>query len=686
MSDVKFSELLTASYLSRNDYIVILRSGSATQPDQDQAPPNNYTVQAKFFTASYATHSISSSHALTASYIKFSDINAGVGVFTLLSSGVVIGTNITASNITASGYVSASVMRAAISMSSPIGIFTNITASNITASGYVSASAMSSSLFHGTASYSITSLYPPALLEDAHLAVSFSSPQNTNSGKYTIDSGYEYFWTKNNKIGKIGYQKTNGFLTNVNLVKSTNSPSVNFSDGFMISGSSGRSMLDTSNKNIIKLCSTNLNLYVLFDDGTLIGWGSGSSGQLGQGAVVTIPTYLSSSAPAALGTAPWVMISGQGSLSGKTVIDVDTFAAGLSTTDSSSLLILTSTASGNNLHVCGRNGYGQLGYGTIDPQHIPFQVEYIYENSVSVANITMSKIFAGSVTSHVISHANQGSKLYSAGRDKYLALGIGGLVETNQTYFLKTADNVRTIILGQNHENLFQSFIIKNDNTVFAAGRNERGQLGYTPSDTSSSTYTQINGLSADSISVHFQSSTTMNSDFYTYTSIYGGDIKSWGYNIHSLIGDNTAVNKSTPTTPVGGAAAELQNVVKVAPGWSKGDVFPSNYILTSNGSVYSTGNATNRSVRGLNQSILNTTELATYQKLIFNVESNEKVVDISTGTRSETYAALYLLTNMGNILVVGSNYANGQPEGCDSYMPKYVYRNGQFVSYLSTA
>ena len=549
---------------------------------------------------------------------------------------------------------------------------------------------MSSSLFHGTASYSITSLYPPALLEDAHLAVSFSSPQNANSGKHTTDSGYEYFWTKNNKIGKIGYQKTNGFLTNVNGVKSTTSPSVNFSDGFMISGSSGRSMLDTSNRNIIKLCSTNLNLYVLFDDGTLIGWGSGSSGQLGQGAGVTIPTYLSSSsvsAPAALGTAPWIMISGQGSLSGETVIDVDTFAAGLSTTDSSSLLILTSTASGNNLHVCGRNGYGQLGLFSNSPQHIPIRPAYVLdENNVAEQDITMSKIFAGSVTSHVISHAKHGSNLYSAGRNKYLALGRGSNDAQNQMTFFKTADNVRTIILGQNHENLFQSFIIKNDNTVFAAGRNERGQLGYTPNNNSSSTYTQINGLSADSISVHFQSSTTMNSDFCTYTSIDQGDIKSWGYNYYSLIGDNTAANKSTPTSPADGAAAELANVVKVAPGWSDSGEFPSNYILTSNGSVYSTGNATNRSVRGLNQSILNTTELRTYQKLIFNVESNEKVVDISTGTRSMTYAALYLLTNMGNILVVGSDYANGQPFGCDNYMPKYVYRNGQFVSYISTA
>ena len=43
-------------------------------------------------------------------------------------------------NLNASGYVSASTIRASTSVTSPIGNFTNLTASNITASGYVSAS------------------------------------------------------------------------------------------------------------------------------------------------------------------------------------------------------------------------------------------------------------------------------------------------------------------------------------------------------------------------------------------------------------------------------------------------------------------------------------------------------------------------------------------------------------------
>ena len=832
MSDVKFSELLTASYLSRNDYIVILRTGSATEPDQGEAP-NNYTVQAKFFTASYATHSISSSHALTASYIKFSDINAGVGVFTLLSGDVVIGTNTTASNITASGYVSAStingatsmsspigiftnttssnitasgyvsastirgvtsvtspigiftnttssnitasgyvsastiqgvtsmsspigiftnitssnitasgyvsastirgvtsvtspigiftnisssnitasgyvsasVMRAAISMSSPIGIFTNITASNISASGYVSASAMSSSLFYGTASYSITSLYPAVTFEDGYQAVSFSSTPNSNTGRF-VNGGFEYFWTKNNKIGKIGFNTDTirTFLSNHD--KSEYSPYVNFSDGFMISGSNvTRSMLDTSNKNIIKLCSNLSNLYVLFDDGTLIGWGYNSYGQLGQGN--TIASFINSNTTSpAIETSPWVMMSGKGSLSGKKVIDIDIHSSHGNVGEDQSLLILTSTASGNNLHVCGRNNWGQLGIGdhTNTPTQQTIRAITDYQSgSISSSfftNLTMSKIFNGGVTSHVI---DTGSSLYSCGRNTVGSLGTGGVGSNHTSSFKYITNNVKTITLGTNNDALRQSFIIKNDNTVWGTGENTSyGELGIGNS-LDKYIYTQLS-ISASSISVH-----TQHTSINTYTAIltntgdltgepvdyFEGKIKSWGYNDRGLIGDDTIINKTVPTFPIGVYADEINNetfgarggnVVKVAPSFSYTGNYSVNYVLTTDGSVYSVGDCVHTMVRGLNQSNLTQTEQITYQKLIFNMKSGEKVVDISTGHRNEYYAALYLLTNMGNILTCGTYYANGSPINCHSYMPKYVYRNGQFVSYLSTA
>ena len=231
MSDVKFSSLITASYLHGNDYIAIVRSGSSTNPTSS-TPPNNYIVQAKNFTASYAvssSYSISSSRAATAGYaptnvdiscsaIRTADISASgyvsastirattsmtspIGNFTnftasnitasgYVSASIVVAstsmtspignfTNFTASNITASGYVSASKMVASTSMTSPIGNFTNFTASNITASGYISASSVRAVDFYGTASRAITASYALRSGDDPD-----SLTQYTSSGTY----------------------------------------------------------------------------------------------------------------------------------------------------------------------------------------------------------------------------------------------------------------------------------------------------------------------------------------------------------------------------------------------------------------------------------------------------------------------------------------------------------------------
>ena len=201
MSDVKFSSLITASYLHGNDYIAIIRSGSSTNPTSS-TPPNNYIVQAKNFTASYAvssSYSISSSRAATAGYaptnvdiscsaIRAADISASgyvsastIRATTSMTSPIGNFTNFTASNITASGYVSASKMVASTSMTSPIGNFTNFTASNITASGYISASSVRAVDFYGTASRAITASYALRSGDDPD-----SLTQYTSSGIHTF--------------------------------------------------------------------------------------------------------------------------------------------------------------------------------------------------------------------------------------------------------------------------------------------------------------------------------------------------------------------------------------------------------------------------------------------------------------------------------------------------------------------
>ena len=146
MSNIKFSSLLTASYLSGSDYIAIVRSGSSTQSNTG-ADPNNYIVQAQYFTASWARNSITSSNAQTASYFKFTDINASNALLvgSLKIQGSFSGSTMTGSNMTMSGYISASSVTANI-----------VTANNFYGTASYASQGLSSS-YAKTASYALFS-------------------------------------------------------------------------------------------------------------------------------------------------------------------------------------------------------------------------------------------------------------------------------------------------------------------------------------------------------------------------------------------------------------------------------------------------------------------------------------------------------------------------------------------------
>ena len=89
------------------------------------------------------TSAVSRSNILvvdTGSVTVNGNVSASTVVATSMTSPSVNFANLTSSNVSASGFVSASTVRAVTSMTSPIGNFTNLTASNISASGFVSAS------------------------------------------------------------------------------------------------------------------------------------------------------------------------------------------------------------------------------------------------------------------------------------------------------------------------------------------------------------------------------------------------------------------------------------------------------------------------------------------------------------------------------------------------------------------
>jgi len=165
MSDIKFSELTTASAIISGDYIAIIRSGSATAAVPGD-PPNNYIVESQFFTASYAVSSVSSSIAKTASYAQFNNLFVNgdgqvlgnlvvLGDITSDLSGSLYGTSSWSNNSKTASYISASNLTGTVVSSSYSAISSYSTSGSyaITSSLTTTASFSTNSLNSNTSSY-----------------------------------------------------------------------------------------------------------------------------------------------------------------------------------------------------------------------------------------------------------------------------------------------------------------------------------------------------------------------------------------------------------------------------------------------------------------------------------------------------------------------------------------------------
>ena len=126
---------------------------------------------------------------------------------------------------------------------------------------------------------------------------------------------------------------------------------------------------------------------------------------------------------------------------------------------------------------CGYNGYGQLGIGNTTDKTTFTQVTH------NVSDV--KEIICGGY--HTIMIKNSGS-IYCCGYNNYGQLGLTNT--NNQTVFTQATTNisdVKEIICGY-----FHTFMIKNDGTVWACGANSDGQLGLGTTSNTKSTFTQV--------------------------------------------------------------------------------------------------------------------------------------------------------------------------------------------------
>jgi alpha-tubulin suppressor-like RCC1 family protein len=202
-----------------------------------------------------------------------------------------------------------------------------------------------------------------------------------------------------------------------------------------------------SNRQVIAICAGEYHNLVLCSDGTLVAWGSDSSGQLGGGSVIQ------SNLP--------VVVTAAGALSGKAVIAV---SAG-----SSHCLALCSDGT---LVAWGANSFGQLGNGNATSSTVPVAV-----SAVGVlSGRTVTAVAAG--YHHSLALCADGT-LATWGSNTYGQLGDSSGTSSNVPVAVNMADLLSEKTVVSVSAGSYHCLARCTDGTLAAWGYNTYSQLGH---------------------------------------------------------------------------------------------------------------------------------------------------------------------------------------------------------------
>ena len=253
-----------------------------------------------------------------------------------------------------------------------------------------------------------------------------------------------------------------------------------------------------------------------------------------------------------------------------------------------------------SLWACGENNYGQLGLGNTTDQSSFTQV-------TTNVNSDVKQVACGG--NHTFILKNDGS-VWSCGYNSYGQLGLGTSGSSaNKTTFTQVTTNisdVKEIVCGS-----CETFIIKNDGSLWGCGCNGYGSLGIN-STTHKSTFTQVTtNINND---VKQVACTTIN-DGYDHTVILKNDGSVWscGYNNSGQLGLGDTTQRTTFTQ----VTTNINNDVKQI---SCGSYHT--FILKNDGSIWSCG-ANSSGQLGLG----NTTTYKSFTKVTTNINNDVKQI-----------------------------------------------------------
>jgi alpha-tubulin suppressor-like RCC1 family protein len=265
----------------------------------------------------------------------------------------------------------------------------------------------------------------------------------------------------------------------------------------------------------------------------VVDWGGNDVGQLGNGSAT------SSSVP--------VVVTQTGVLAGKTVLSV--VAA-----DSHSLAL----CSDGTVAAWGDNSFGQLGNNSLTPSNVP----------VAVFN---SGVLAGKTVVSVAATGNHSLALCSDGSVVAWGDNSSGQVGNNSTVdskvpVLVTQSGVladKTVVSVA--AGLYHSLALCSDGTLVSWGWNSYGQLGNnTMLDSSLPVSVTQNGVLAGKAVVSISAGAG-----HSYALCEDGTIAAWGYNFYGQLGNSNTADSSVPVLVNRGGVLSGKTVVSVKAGGS---------------------------------------------------------------------------------------------------------------------
>ena len=265
-------------------------------------------------------------------------------------------------------------------------------------------------------------------------------------------------------------------------------------------------------KTVVAVAAGGSHSLALCSDGTLASWGANGAGQLGNNSTTR------STVPVAVNTT--------GVLAGKTVVAI---AAG----NIHSLAL----CSDGTLASWGGNGTGQLGINSIT-------------NSLEPVAVSTAGVLAGKTVVAVAAGGGHSFALCSDGTLAAWGYNVWGQLGNNTTAQsnVPVTVNVSGVLFGKTvvsvAAGLEHSMALCSDGTVATWGRNTSGQLGNSSTTQSSVPVAVITsgvlaGKTVFSVAAGLEHSMALCSD---------GTLAAWGYNGNGQLGDNSTINRESPT------------------------------------------------------------------------------------------------------------------------------------------